>query len=228
MMKTMLKLTRPTLITAALLSSGIGFAQSSEPVPYGKKWAQKNYSKTQSWISSSIIVAYRPGPGTEVSDAQATTVFGVEVRGHLNNKVSIMVGAHFSGYTLENDQSSISDTTDYNYTGLPNKTEIVYRNHQWQLGMDFGLLESKYFHIQAGPRIGLQQTSVDLEGEDEILNDSDEFGVSTGLLGGGVLRLGVFATPYVETGLHLQADYALSSQAGGTGIEIGWYSTVHF
>ena len=231
MIKTMLKHTRFTLITAALLGSGIAFAQSDEPVPYGKKWAHKNYSKTQPWASTSFIVAYRPGPGTELSAAQSTTVFGFEVRGHLNNKLSIMFGAHFSGYTLESELDDTSGIIDGDYASASyassSKREIVYRCHQWQLGMDFGLLESKYFHIQAGPRIGLQQTSLDLELEDGTVSEAEEFGVSNGLQGGGVLRSGVFIVPYVETGLHLQADYALSNTPSFNS-EIGWYTTAHF
>ena len=215
-------------------------AQATANFPFGKRWKGKSYGKTDGWFSSGILIAHRPTPETELIGRRNQIIYGLEARYHLNSRLAFMAGVHFGGHTEEiQGTSGVGDyTTDETspgvsstYTSSDNRVEQVYRETSWQLGVDFGLIESKYFHIQAGPRLAATLASVELEGSvnySEATSTLPDDISSTALTPGLAIRAGLFATPYVEVGLHVQADYSMGTKNAGFGREVGGYSVVHF
>ena len=234
-------------IRTALLSvffwasmSPIAAAQTAESFPYGKDWKGKRYHQfSEQWQSAGIVIAHRPSPNTENLGPQNQVVYGLEARHHFNPRLAVMTGVHFGGNTTElewnGNSSSVGEATPMTNTGddsgwMRADIEQIYREVYWQVGLDIGLLETKYFHIQAGPRIGLQSASVQLESDNSaILDNIDTTSVNaTGIFTGGVLRLGAFIIPFVEVGVHLQMDYTIGKELAGTGRQIGGYTVSHF
>ena len=232
-----------TLATSLWTSSTVdAHAQTTASFPYGKDWNGNSYRpKSELWLSAGIVVAHRPSPGTDVSGPRNQIIYGLEARYHLNPRFAIMTGVHFGGNTEELEWEEVSggvtpDTSelenygysDYDYY-LPD-VDQVYREVYWQVGVDFGLIESKYFHLQAGPRLGIQSASAVLESDNEsLLETLDTQSINaTGLFTGLAFRAGFFVAPSVELGLHLQTDYTLGKELAGVGREIGGYLVSHF
>jgi len=217
-------------------------AQATSSFPYGPEWSGNQYiPKRELWLSAGIVVAHRPSPGTDVTGPRNQIVYGLEARYHINPRLAVMTGVHFGGNTenLEWEEVSggttpdTSDLEDYGYSDYDNylpDVDQVYREVYWQVGVDFGLVESKYFHLQAGPRIGIQSASAVLESDNDALLESlDTKSINaTGLFTGAAVRVGFFAVPSVEFGLHLQADYTLGAALSGFGRELGGYVVSHF
>ena len=236
---------RSTLFSVAMAtslwasSSTLAQAQTTASFPYGKEWVGNSYQpKNELWLSAGIVVAHRPSPGTDITGPRNQIIYGIEARYHFNPRVALMTGVHFGGNTEEleweevaggatSDTSSL-DESDYDYY-LPD-VDQVYREVYWQVGVDFGLVESKYFHIQAGPRLGVQSASAVLESDNDSMLDSlDTKSINaTGLFTGAAFRVGAFVAPSVELGLHLQADYTIGKELAGFGREMGGYLVSHF
>ena len=101
--------------------------------------------------------------------------------------------------------------------GQPIKVEYDYEARQGHIGVivgaDFGLIEREYWHIQAGPRLGLLRykstlsTELETEGldEDDIQAElEDGLAAVSDPMAGVSIRIGAFFTPGFEIGIELQ------------------------
>ena len=214
-------------VTALCLWASMGetaHAQAASSFPYGKRWAGKNYDKNDPWLSAGVVIAHRPSPKTDAIAPQDQVVYGLESRYHINPKLALMVGVHFGGNTKALSSNNRDIWDPYSTPAI----DHVYREAYWQAGADFGLIEAKYFHLQAGPRFGLQAASTSFESDASDALEYYEDVDAKGLFTAGVVRAGFFPVPYVEVGVHLQGDYTIGKELAGPGRQIGGYSVVHF
>ena len=215
------RLLMPFAVTLVVwtLAAPSAYAQSSTSFPYGTTWKETQYkSANELWLSAGLVVAHRPSQSSVYSPPRDQVVYGIEARYHFNPKLALMTGVHFGGNTVE----------DIAVDG--GWIDQVYRELYWQVGVDFGVIESKYYHLQIGPRLGLQSASIEVEGDDPALVNELNIQTinATGLFAGAAVRAGVFVVPSCEVGLHIQMDYTMGAELSGFGREIGGYGVVHF
>ena len=162
-------------------------------------------------------------------------------------RLAVVGGVHLAKHTVSKEDSLKWMNIEYSYT-----SDFKYQEVSWQLGLDFGLWETRGAHLQAGPRIGVQGMKMELEAELESNDGSEESqnevqdlledNLNTGKTSahdpfvGGTARLGVFVTPWIEVGLHAQYEVIFGigdsdvgySPGTGNGMEFGGSSVMHF
>lgn len=204
--------------------------------PYGKDWQGVRYGPHRPWWSAGLILGNKPSRMSTGPKDRTQLLIGVEGRYHLSPKLALVLAAHFAGHKVEAGDEFASEQ----YT-----SKFTYSESGWQLGADFGLWETRVAHFQIGPRLGLQAMKAEITVDDvdsaenlEAIQDHAGSGWvnSADPFAGATARLGIFATPFVEFGVHAQYEmiYGLQNPAVGytkgmdTGLELGGYSVVHF
>tara|TARA_B100000530_G_scaffold315459_1_gene245098 strand:+ start:539 stop:1213 length:675 start_codon:yes stop_codon:yes gene_type:complete len=202
-------------------------AQTQQPFPHGKDWMGTDYGQSDLWFSTSLVASHRRSPDTPHLQPKNMIIYGIEGRLHLHPKLSIMTGFHWGGY----------EKLAYEYDAIPAGTALAYSSEVkqqydsfiFQLGVDFGLLESTHFHIQAGPRIGTDKRSTELVGNSDVIATLDNIKEEgTAFHVGGVVAIGGFVAPFIEIGLRGQTDYSIGGLKPGMGHQGGMYTTTHF
>jgi len=209
--------------------SGEAYAQAKEPFPHGEDWVGSDYGQSDPWFSASAVMAYRKAPNTTWIPPIYHAVYGLDGRLHFNPRLAIVSGILWGGYNklaLEGEQG----TPMSGATTMQSSEDInqEFSSFIFHVGADFGLLETKYVHIQAGPRLGVHTQEARLVGNELMINRLDDIKASsTNLHLGAVGTVGVFVLPFIEIGVQLQGDYGIGGDGSGSGHQVGGYTTTH-
>lgn len=216
-----------------LLSLGLALfvgeasAQSQESFPHAKNWVNDNYGHSDPWFSATVEISNRQTPDTTWVEPLNIAVYSLQGRLHFNPRLALVSGIQWGGYT--HLAIPYGETSDSGVTRVFEPIDQDFSTFVFDVGADFGVLESKYFHLQVGPRLGVRNQSAALVGsEPQLANLQDIKSSSTMLHLGAVGSVGGFVVPFVEIGLRLQADYGLGGDGSGMGLQIGGYTTTHF
>ena len=203
---------------------GEASAQSGEPFPHARDWVDRDYGHSDPWFSATLGVNHRQTPETTWVPPINIVVYDLEGRLHFNPRLAIVSGIQWGGYNKLAMEGQIGLNGQ-----VANDIYQDFNTFVFAVGADIGLLERKYLHLQAGPRLGLRTQSTALVGDDAQIEQLNDIKASSTMLHlGGTASVGVFIVPFVEVGLRLQADYGLGGDAAGAGYQIGGYTTTHF
>ena len=205
---------------------GEASAQSQESYPHAKDWVDDSYGHSDPWFSATFEISHRQTPDTTWVEPIGIAVYSLQGRLHFNPRLALVSGIQWGGY---NKLAARIGPSEPNDAGVYEEIDQEFSTFVFDVGADIGMLESKYFHLQAGPRLGVRTQSTALVGSEYQIGKLQDIEASSTMLHlGAVGSAGAFIVPFVEVGLRLQADYGLGGDGSGMGFQMGGYTTAHF